>query len=52
VSRPLAPSASQANAFVITVTNNSGGSEVGSLRWALAQATGGETTDEESHGSR
>lgn len=43
MSRPLAPNAAQANAVVITVTNNSGGAEVGSLRWALAQATGGET---------
>src|SRR5688500_9666282 len=40
MSRPLAPNAAQANAVVITVTNNSGGAEVGSLRWALAQATG------------
>ena len=28
---------------VITVTNNSGGTAPGSLRWALAQTTGGET---------
>ncbi|HEX6047791.1 MAG TPA: right-handed parallel beta-helix repeat-containing protein [Gemmatimonadaceae bacterium] len=41
--RSLAPSASQTSAVVITVTNNSGGSDAGSLRWALAQATGGET---------
>src|SRR5687767_2733999 len=27
---------------VITVTNNRGGTEAGSLRWAVAQATGGE----------
>src|SRR6185503_2537129 len=43
LSRPTAPNAALASAVVITVTNNSGGSEVGSLRWALAQATGGET---------
>ena len=28
---------------VITVTSRSGGTDVGSLRWAVAQATGGET---------
>jgi len=43
VSRPPAPNAAEASAVVITVTNASGGSEVGSLRWALAQAIGGET---------
>ena len=42
---PTIPSVSRPNAGlgdVITVTTNSGGKDVGSLRWAVAQTTGGE----------